>query len=106
MSTVHILGCTSWGAQGFLYPQTRESRDESVFTLSLNVHLFFLSSDDTDGGGNYDVVNNAVIATPGPQNYRPQNASFRHSWEMNYQEAAIYLQVHTPWVSTVGYHCS
>uniref|UniRef100_A0A8C5B3V5 Two pore segment channel 1 n=1 Tax=Gadus morhua TaxID=8049 RepID=A0A8C5B3V5_GADMO len=40
----------------------------------------------------YDVVNNAVIATPGPQNHRPQNASFRHSWEMNYQEAAIYLQ--------------
>ncbi|CAL8347939.1 unnamed protein product [Lota lota] len=44
------------------------------------------------GGGNYDVVNNAVIATPGPQNYRSQNASLRHSWEMNYQEAAIYLQ--------------
>ncbi|XP_056458379.1 two pore channel protein 1 [Gadus chalcogrammus] len=47
---------------------------------------------DENGGGNYDVVNNAVIATPGPQNHRPQNASFRHSWEMNYQEAAIYLQ--------------
>ncbi|KAG7280895.1 hypothetical protein CRUP_009181 [Coryphaenoides rupestris] len=47
---------------------------------------------DENGGGNYDVANNAVIATPGPQNSRSQNASFRHSWEMNYQEAAIYLQ--------------
>uniref|UniRef100_A0A3B4GN38 Two pore segment channel 1 n=1 Tax=Pundamilia nyererei TaxID=303518 RepID=A0A3B4GN38_9CICH len=45
-----------------------------------------------DGGGSYDVVNNAVISTPGPQNYRSQNVSLRQSWEMNYQEAAIYLQ--------------
>ncbi|XP_075889293.1 two pore channel protein 1 isoform X1 [Nelusetta ayraudi] len=46
-----------------------------------------------DGGaGNYDIVNNAVVATPGPQNHRAQNASLRQSWEMNYQEAAIYLQ--------------
>ncbi|KAG8012061.1 Two pore calcium channel protein 1, partial [Nibea albiflora] len=44
------------------------------------------------GGGNYDIVNNAVISTPGPQNYRAQNVSLRQSWEMNYQEAAIYLQ--------------
>lgn len=47
------------------------------------------------GGGNYDIVNNAVISTPGPQNYRAQNVSLRQSWEMNYQEAAIYLQVFT-----------
>uniref|UniRef100_A0A672IHK7 Voltage-dependent calcium channel protein TPC1 n=1 Tax=Salarias fasciatus TaxID=181472 RepID=A0A672IHK7_SALFA len=45
-----------------------------------------------DGGGNYDIVNNAVIATSGPQNYRGHNVSLRQSWEMNYQEAAIYLQ--------------
>lgn len=46
-----------------------------------------------DGGaGNYDIVNNAVVTTPGPQNHRAQNASLRQSWEMNYQEAAIYLQ--------------
>uniref|UniRef100_A0A671YBY1 Two pore segment channel 1 n=1 Tax=Sparus aurata TaxID=8175 RepID=A0A671YBY1_SPAAU len=44
------------------------------------------------GGGNYDIVNNAVISTPGPQNHRGQNVSLRQSWEMNYQEAAIYLQ--------------
>uniref|UniRef100_A0A665TWJ5 Ion transport domain-containing protein n=1 Tax=Echeneis naucrates TaxID=173247 RepID=A0A665TWJ5_ECHNA len=44
------------------------------------------------GGGNYDIVNNSVISTPGPQNHRAQNASLRQSWEMNYQEAAIYLQ--------------
>uniref|UniRef100_A0A3Q0SSZ9 Voltage-dependent calcium channel protein TPC1 n=1 Tax=Amphilophus citrinellus TaxID=61819 RepID=A0A3Q0SSZ9_AMPCI len=47
---------------------------------------------DEDGGGNYDIVNNAVISTPGPQSYRSQNVSLRQSWEMNYQEAAIYLQ--------------
>ncbi|KAJ3604188.1 hypothetical protein NHX12_028929 [Muraenolepis orangiensis] len=51
-----------------------------------------LELDCIDGGGNYDVVNNVVIPTPGLQNHRTQNASFRHSWEMNYQEAAIYLQ--------------
>lgn len=49
-----------------------------------------------DGGaGNYDIVNNAVVSTPGPQNHRTQNVSLRQSWEMNYQEAAIYLQVTT-----------
>ncbi|XP_058491760.1 two pore channel protein 1 isoform X2 [Solea solea] len=48
--------------------------------------------DENGGGGNYDIVNNAVISTPGPQNYRAQNVSLRQSWEMNYQEAAIYLQ--------------
>lgn len=47
---------------------------------------------DENGGGGYDIVNNAVIPTPGPQNHRSQNPSLRHSWEMNYQEAAIYLQ--------------
>lgn len=49
-----------------------------------------------DGGaGNYDIVNNTVVSTPGPQNHRTQNVSLRQSWEMNYQEAAIYLQVTT-----------
>ncbi|XP_030273059.1 two pore calcium channel protein 1 isoform X3 [Sparus aurata] len=48
--------------------------------------------DENGGGGNYDIVNNAVISTPGPQNHRGQNVSLRQSWEMNYQEAAIYLQ--------------
>ncbi|KAG7244020.1 hypothetical protein INR49_006181 [Caranx melampygus] len=48
--------------------------------------------DENGGGGNYDIVNSAVISTPGPQNHRAQNVSLRQSWEMNYQEAAIYLQ--------------
>lgn len=48
--------------------------------------------DENGGGGNYDIVNNAVISTPGPQIHRAQNVSLRQSWEMNYQEAAIYLQ--------------
>ncbi|CAG08550.1 unnamed protein product, partial [Tetraodon nigroviridis] len=47
---------------------------------------------DENGDGNYDITNNAVLSTPGPQNYRSQNASLQQSWEMNYQEAAIYLQ--------------
>ncbi|XP_055743105.1 two pore channel protein 1 isoform X2 [Salvelinus fontinalis] len=46
-----------------------------------------------NGGGGYDIVNNQVIPTPGPPpNYRSHNASLQQSWEMNYQEAAIYLQ--------------
>lgn len=50
-------------------------------------------TDENGGGtGNYDVVNNDVISTPGPQHYRAQNVTLRQSWEMNYQEAAIYLQ--------------
>lgn len=50
-------------------------------------------TDENGGGtGNYDIVNNDVISTPGPQQYRAQNATLRQSWEMNYQEAAIYLQ--------------
>ncbi|XP_034397270.1 two pore calcium channel protein 1 isoform X2 [Cyclopterus lumpus] len=48
--------------------------------------------DENGRGGNYDIVNNAVVSTPGPQNHRAQNVSLRQSWEMNYQEAAIYLQ--------------
>ncbi|ROI27704.1 Two pore calcium channel protein 1 [Anabarilius grahami] len=44
-----------------------------------------------DGAGNYDIVNNVVIPTPGAPDPRAQN-SLRQSWEMNYQEAAIYLQ--------------
>lgn len=47
---------------------------------------------DQNGGGNYDIVNNAVISTPGPQSNKTQNVSLKQSWEMNYQEAAIYLQ--------------
>lgn len=58
-------------------------------TLKQNFILCFLP----DGDGNYDITNNAVLSTPGPQNYRSQNASLQQSWEMNYQEAAIYLQV-------------
>jgi len=53
------------------------------------IYFFFLY---TDAAGNYDVVNNVVIPTPGPPDPRAQN-SLRQSWEMNYQEAAIYLQV-------------
>ncbi|XP_070992345.1 two pore channel protein 1 isoform X2 [Oncorhynchus clarkii lewisi] len=48
---------------------------------------------DENGGGGYDIVNNQVIPTLGPPpNYRSHNASLQQSWEMNYQEAAIYLQ--------------
>lgn len=62
---------------------------KSEFLLCISFFPCFLP----DGDGNYDITNNAVISTPGPQNYRSQNASLQQSWEMNYQEAAIYLQV-------------
>ncbi|XP_042176568.1 two pore calcium channel protein 1 isoform X2 [Oncorhynchus tshawytscha] len=52
-----------------------------------------LQLDSVDGGGGYDIVNNQVIPTPGPPpNYSSHNASLQQSWEINYQEAAIYLQ--------------
>lgn len=66
-------------------------------TLNVNFIGFCIFCFLSDGDGNYD-VNNAVISTPGPQNYRSQNASLQQSWEMNYQEAAIYLQVENPWI--------
>ncbi|XP_021461848.2 two pore calcium channel protein 1 isoform X3 [Oncorhynchus mykiss] len=48
---------------------------------------------DENGGGGYDIVNNQVIPTPGPPpNYSSHIASLQQSWEINYQEAAIYLQ--------------
>ncbi len=58
----------------------------------MNQHLIVYFLLYTDGAGNYDVVNNVVIPTPGAPDPRAQN-SLRQSWEMNYQEAAIYLQV-------------
>uniref|UniRef100_A0A3B1K6U3 Voltage-dependent calcium channel protein TPC1 n=1 Tax=Astyanax mexicanus TaxID=7994 RepID=A0A3B1K6U3_ASTMX len=44
---------------------------------------------EENGVGNYDIANNVNI--PEPPDSRSQN-SLRQSWEMNYQEAAIYLQ--------------
>ncbi|MFT7817644.1 two pore calcium channel protein 1 isoform X1 [Arapaima gigas] len=54
---------------------------------------YCLPLESPDGGsGGYDIVNNSVIATPVPRDRRSQFGSLRQSWEMNYQEAAIYLQ--------------
>lgn len=75
-----------------------ESDDDVPLILTWDEANSGLLSDDAErgdengGAGNYDIVNNAVVTTPGPQNHRAQNASLRQSWEMNYQEAAIYLQ--------------
>ncbi|KAF3850881.1 hypothetical protein F7725_012653 [Dissostichus mawsoni] len=44
--------------------------------------------DENGGGGNYDIVNNAVISNA--RATTPQSP--KCSWEMNFQEAAIYLQ--------------
>uniref|UniRef100_A0A6Q2Z5C9 Ion transport domain-containing protein n=1 Tax=Esox lucius TaxID=8010 RepID=A0A6Q2Z5C9_ESOLU len=57
-----------------------------------------LLSEDTERGDEngvapYDILDTQVRPTVGlPPNYRAHNASLRQSWEMNYQEAAIYLQ--------------
>ncbi|RXM99250.1 Two pore calcium channel protein 1 [Acipenser ruthenus] len=48
--------------------------------------------DSVDGGGYDVVINNTPVPTPGVQDYRTQYRTLRQSWEMNYQEAAIYLQ--------------
>ncbi|XP_057688260.1 two pore channel protein 1-like [Corythoichthys intestinalis] len=48
--------------------------------------------DENGDVGNSDVVNSSVVSTPGPQTHRAHNVTLRQSWEMNYQEAAIYLQ--------------
>ncbi|MGH0155142.1 UNVERIFIED_CONTAM: hypothetical protein FKN15_028551 [Acipenser sinensis] len=48
--------------------------------------------DSIDGGGYDVVINNTPVPTPGVQDYRTQYGTLRQSWEMNYQEAAIYLQ--------------
>lgn len=73
-----------------------ESDDDVPLILTWDEANSGLLNEETErgdeNGGNYDIVNNAVISTPGPQNYRAQNVSLRQSWEMNYQEAAIYLQ--------------
>ncbi|XP_057218705.1 two pore channel protein 1 isoform X3 [Triplophysa rosa] len=50
-----------------------------------------LLEEEENGVGNYDTVNNVVIPASGATEPRAQN-SLQHSWEMNYQEAAIYLQ--------------
>ncbi|NXX51112.1 TPC1 protein, partial [Tricholaema leucomelas] len=43
-----------------------------------------------ENGGSYDVVNDA--SSPAAGDCCAQQGSARHNWEMNYQEAAIYLQ--------------
>uniref|UniRef100_A0A7M4EI04 Two pore segment channel 1 n=1 Tax=Crocodylus porosus TaxID=8502 RepID=A0A7M4EI04_CROPO len=44
---------------------------------------------NTDGG-NYDIVND--VSSPAAGDCCSRQSSARHNWEMNYQEAAIYLQ--------------
>uniref|UniRef100_A0A8B9GC22 Two pore segment channel 1 n=1 Tax=Amazona collaria TaxID=241587 RepID=A0A8B9GC22_9PSIT len=43
-----------------------------------------------ENGGSYDVINDA--SSPAAGDCCVQQSSARHNWEMNYQEAAIYLQ--------------
>ncbi|KAM4746174.1 two pore channel protein 1 isoform 1-T1 [Anableps anableps] len=76
--------------QGAGFHGNQSCNDESPIAISS--FGLQLEPDCTDGGGNYDIVNNAVISTPGVQSNKTQNVSLKQSWEMNYQEAAIYLQ--------------
>ncbi|KAG9354433.1 hypothetical protein JZ751_001142, partial [Albula glossodonta] len=66
-------------------------RPEQTQETPIQTSAFSLQFDSADGGG-YDIVNNAVIPTPGPHDHRSHFGTLRQSWEMNYQEAAIYLQ--------------
>ncbi|NWT39111.1 TPC1 protein, partial [Chroicocephalus maculipennis] len=47
-----------------------------------------------ENGGSYDVINDA--SSPAAGDCCAQQSSARHNWEMNYQEAAIYLQEGEP----------
>eukprot|EP00062_Callorhinchus_milii_P016769 gi/632968409/ref/XP_007900510.1/ PREDICTED: two pore calcium channel protein 1 [Callorhinchus milii] len=47
---------------------------------------------DMNDGGGYDIINNEVVGTSGIRDYRASYGSLKQAWEMNYQEAAIYLQ--------------
>lgn len=62
----------------------------------LTVNQFFPCS--AADGGSYDVINDA--SSPAAGDGCAQQSSARHNWEMNYQEAAIYLQV-----SPAGLYC-
>ncbi|TFK04715.1 SWI/SNF-related matrix-associated actin-dependent regulator of chromatin subfamily A-like protein 1 [Platysternon megacephalum] len=42
-----------------------------------------------ENGGSYDIND---VSSPATGDYHSQQRSARHNWEMNYQEAAIYLQ--------------
>ncbi|XP_048875966.1 two pore channel protein 1 isoform X2 [Brienomyrus brachyistius] len=67
------------------------SVDQATFQEVPLMTSYYLVVGSLDGGG-YDVVNNTVTPTPGPPECRSQSAGQRQNWEMNYQEAAIYLQ--------------
>uniref|UniRef100_UPI00398F10A7 two pore channel protein 1 isoform X4 n=1 Tax=Pristiophorus japonicus TaxID=55135 RepID=UPI00398F10A7 len=45
-----------------------------------------------ENGGGYDIINTEVVATPDIRDYRARYGYLKQVWEMNYQEAAIYLQ--------------
>ncbi|XP_019362242.1 PREDICTED: two pore calcium channel protein 1 isoform X1 [Gavialis gangeticus] len=45
---------------------------------------------DANDGGNYDIVND--VSSPAAGDCCSRQSSASHNWEMNYQEAAIYLQ--------------
>ncbi|XP_047237006.1 two pore channel protein 1 isoform X1 [Girardinichthys multiradiatus] len=76
--------------QGAGFQADQSCNDESPIAISSFALQF--EADCIDGGGNYDIVTNAVVSTPGAQGSKTQNVSLKQSWEMNYQEAAIYLQ--------------
>ncbi|KAM9393406.1 two pore channel protein 1 isoform 1-T1 [Pholidichthys leucotaenia] len=72
----------------------REDQSHSESPVVLSSFALQQELDCIDGGCNYDITtaNNAVTSTPRLQISRSQNESLKQSWEMNYQEAAIYLQ--------------
>lgn len=65
------------------------SSASSSISARLTVDQFFSRS--AADGGSYDVINDA--SSPAAGDGCAQQSSARHNWEMNYQEAAIYLQV-------------
>ncbi|POI29518.1 hypothetical protein CIB84_006732 [Bambusicola thoracicus] len=62
----------------------------SINLYLLNCKPVFLSFCTATDGGSYDIINDA--SSPAAGDCCAQQSSAQHNWEMNYQEAAIYLQ--------------
>ncbi|XP_036385875.1 two pore calcium channel protein 1-like [Megalops cyprinoides] len=67
------------------------SRPNSTGDAPAQISSYCVQFASADCGG-YDIINNSVVSTPGLRDYTPRFGTLRQSWEMNYQEAAIYLQ--------------
>ncbi|KAG2471107.1 TPC1 protein, partial [Polypterus senegalus] len=68
-------------------------RNDRYELLQSFIHFCDYQKQIPRDGGNYDITNSTLpMPNAGAQNMQTQYDILRQSWEMNYQEAAIYLQ--------------